>query len=161
MNHNVTVADPVTESRLPNIPHYFSTLVFREGSGEKEYYELSAKFHGKHRSSDRFSLRWKKVTRILHAAPEAIWLRTRAVLWRARIRADKFRYMAVVQFLDQKSNVRAMRHVSSVTVSDADFDFLLSEKLIRRVPVTQKATREEQYRAVIFGLTPLQARLAA
>ena len=163
MQHTVVVSEPEASVRLPSLPHYFSTLVFRDGAREKEYYELSARYHGVYRSSERFKLQWQRVTRILYTAEEAVQKRTRAVLWRSRIRpASSPRYMAVVHFVDSLWQVRAMRHVTSVTITDSDFDFLLAEKFVRRVPIRQPyENRQELHRAVIFGLAPLAARVAA
>jgi hypothetical protein len=159
--HKVVVTEPITEAQLPSMPHYFSTLVFREGAGEIEYYELNAKFHGAYRSSWRFKKHWEQVTRRLNTPRDAVWLRTRAVLWRAHIRAENFRPLAVVHLLNKEGTVYAMRHVSGVTVSDSAFDMLLQNKQIRRVSTKDDGSPKEKIRAVIFGLAPLIARVAA
>lgn len=152
---------PEANIRLPNISHHFSTIVFREGAGEKKYYELSPLFHGRYRSSDLFRIHWYTWTRVTSTAEKAVKLRTERVLRRANVQVRSFDYMAVVHTLDKKGQVRKMRHVSSVTVSEVDFELLLGKNHILPVPVAESEEyRMEKLRAVVQGLTPLASRVA-
>ncbi len=153
---------PRIVGKLPNIPHYFSTLILREHEGVDQYYELKAKYHGTYASSKQFRVGWQYYTRVLHDAEEAIRLRTVKVLQRSDVSVLHFKYMATVNFYEPGvtgGTVRAMRHISRVRLSDFGFITLYDNKMLRLLHEgEQGTTSQEKIRAMIYGLSPLQAR---
>ena len=140
----------VNEKKLPNIAHYFSTLVFHN----ETYFELNGKFHGRYPSSVLFRNRWRYGSRLFNSGPAAIRVRTIAVLKRADVSVIRYRYMTSVCWSG------AMRHVSAVEISDNDFDFLLGLKMLRELhQASANPSAEEIIRKVIYGLLPVAMRL--
>ena len=140
----------VDENKLPNIAHYFSTLIFHN----ETYFELNGKFHGEYPSSTIFKNRWRYGSRLFHSGPAAIKVRTIAVLKRANVSVIRYRYMTSVCWSG------AMRHVSAVEISDNDFDFLIGSKMLRQLhQASADPTAEEIIRNVIYGLLPVAMRL--
>ncbi len=140
----------VNENKLPNIAHYFSTLIFHN----ETYFELNGKFHGGYPSSVIFKNRWRYGSRLFNSGPVAIRVRTIAVLKRASVSVIRYRYMTSVCWSG------AMRHVSAVEISDNDFDFLIGSKMLRQLhQASVNPTAEEIIRNVIYGLLPVAMRL--
>ena len=140
----------VNENKLPNIAHYFSTLIFHN----ETYFELNGKFHGGYPSSVIFKNRWRYGYRLFNSGPAAIRVRTIAVLKRANVSVIRYRYMTSVCWSG------AMRHVSAVEISDNDFDFLIGSKMLRQLhQASVNPTAEEIIRNVIYGLLPVAMRL--
>jgi hypothetical protein len=150
--------------KLPNIPHHFSTLILREHDGVDQYYELKAKYHGTYASSTQFKVGWQYYTRVLNDAEAAIRLRTVKVLKRSDVSVLQFKYMATVKFYDpgtKGQEVRAMRHISRVVLSDFGFITLYDNGMLRLLHEGESgSTSQEKVRAMIYGLSPFQARIA-
>lgn len=145
---------------LPNIPHFFSTVVTRQGADDGCYYELTGVYHRRYPSLPAFKAAWQQMTRRFHPAPVAVEKRVRKVLWRAQVPAYRFRYAACVHLFDEAGQVRAMRHVAQVTLADADVDFLLGQGMLRLL-YDGRRDKSDKHKAIIYGLAPLQNRAVA
>jgi hypothetical protein len=165
VTRNMSVEGPVTGT-LPSVPHYFSTLIFHQEGGVERYYEVNYKFHGdkNYKSSGFFVQTWHYLVRPTRSAEKAIRYRVERVLARAGVKKiTRFKYVASVQFPAKGTGkLRAMRHIARVVLSDDDFKFLYAKGYLRLLHVEEEGcSLSDKYRNVIFGLSPLQNRIAA
>ncbi len=164
MSKNISVEGPL-KGVLPHVPHFFSTLIFRNEGGVEKYYEVNYRFHGTYKSTPPFNHWWQYLVRPTRSAENALRYRAERVLKRAGVRVTRFKYMASAHFLKrdagQERSVRAMRHIMSVTVSDEDFSFLQSGGMLRLLYEGDKeVSKAEKHRQVICGILPLLTRLS-
>ncbi len=165
MSKNISFEGPI-EGVLPHVPHFFSTLIFMNEGGVEKYYEVNYRFHGTYKSTPRFNRWWQYFVRPTRSAESSLRYRAECVLRRAGVRIVRFKYVASVQFLKRnvgdKRFARAMRHITSVTVSYEDFEFLQSGGMLRLLyEGGREVSRAEKHRQVICGILPLQTRLPA
>lgn len=150
--------DIAQTGRLPAMPHFFSTVVTRQGAATEVYYELTGVFHGRYQSSPQFKVAWQHYTRVRYSADVAVTRRVQKVLRRAKIVPVRMRYVATVHLLGEGGDVRAMRHVVQAELTDQDVEFLLEQGMLR-VLYDGRKDRSDKYKATIYGLTPLQNRV--
>lgn len=156
---SMEVVTPQPTKRLPRALHHFSVVIFREGSSSEKFHELGPTFYAqKENSFFDWNTERRLLVRLRSQSIDAVRRKTLRMLKKLEVNVAKFDYKAVVHTKDATGRIVHMRHVSFVTISDHDHDYLEDQKML--LPVRVATHEMSDTDAVVRALYSLQHKLS-